>query len=130
MEGMAQHHDADDSDESFGERLFIWLGKLHVAVIYFSIALIVAAFAAEAFGAICNRPAWRSSARIMLLLAAFGAVVAATLSWFAGGFPFLWADVLDEIARHEIKITPFCHVLMGSDLRRGLKSSCASNRHA
>ena len=86
MEGMNHHHDADNSDKSFGERLFIWLGKLHVAVIHFPIALIVAAFAAEAFGAIRNRPTWRSAARIMLVLGALGAVVAAALGWFAGGF--------------------------------------------
>lgn len=86
---MRHDHGADNSDKSFGEHLFIWLGKLHVAVIHFPIALIVAAFGAEAFGAIRNRPNWRSAARIMLVLGALGAAVAAALGWFAGGFYLL-----------------------------------------
>lgn len=86
MESMGHDHGADNSDKSFGERLFIWLGKLHVAVIHFPIALIVGAFAVELFGAIQNRPQWRSAARIMLVIGAIGAVVAASLGWFAGGF--------------------------------------------
>ena len=86
MESMAHDHGTDNSDKSFGERLFIWLGKLHLVVIHFPIALIVGAFAVELFGAIQNRPQWRSAARIMLVVGAIGAVVAAALGWFAGGF--------------------------------------------
>lgn len=85
--GMMEHGEAEDnSDKSFGERLFIWLGKMHIVVIHFPIALMVAAFAAEAFGVARNRPEWRSAARIMLVIGALGAVVAAILGWFAGGF--------------------------------------------
>lgn len=86
MESMGHDHGADNSDKSFGERFFIWLGKLHVVVIHFPIAMIVGAFAVELFGAVMDRPLWRSSARIMLVIGAIGAVVAAALGWFAGGF--------------------------------------------
>lgn len=85
--GMMAHDEAEDnSNKSFGERLFIWLGKLHIVVIHFPIAMIVAAFAAEAFGVARNKPDWRSAARIMLVIGALGAVAAAFLGWFAGGF--------------------------------------------
>ncbi|ATW05839.1 hypothetical protein CHN51_19160 (plasmid) [Sphingorhabdus sp. YGSMI21] len=85
--GMMEHDEAEDnSNKSFGERLFIWLGKLHIVVIHFPIAMIVAAFAAEAFGVARNKPDWRSAARIMLVIGALGAVAAAFLGWFAGGF--------------------------------------------
>ena len=85
--GMMDHSDAaDNSNKSFGERLFIWLGKLHTVVIHFPIAMIVAAFAAEAFGVARGKPDWRSAARIMLVIGALGAVAAAFFGWFAGGF--------------------------------------------
>ena len=85
--GMMAHDEAEDnSNKSFGVRLFIWLGKLHIVVIHFPIAMIVAAFAAEAFGVARNKPDWRSAARIMLVIGALGAVAAAFLGWFAGGF--------------------------------------------
>lgn len=86
MDGMEHGEAEDNSDKSFGERLFIWLGKLHTVVIHFPIAMIVAAFAAEAFGVARSKPDWRSAARIMLVIGALGAVTAAFLGWFAGGF--------------------------------------------
>ncbi|WP_260806987.1 DUF2231 domain-containing protein [Sphingorhabdus sp. SMR4y] len=86
-EGMMDHSEAaDNSNKGFGERLFIWLGKLHTVVIHFPIAMIVAAFAAEAFGVARGKPDWRSAARIMLVIGALGAVAAAFFGWFAGGF--------------------------------------------
>ena len=85
--GMMAHGETEDnSDKSFGERLFIWLGKLHTAVIHFPIAMIVGAFAAEAFGVARGKPDWRAAARIMLVIGALGAAAAAFLGWFAGGF--------------------------------------------
>lgn len=83
---MNHDHDNGNSDKSFGQRLLIWLGKLHVTVIHFPIAMIFGAFALEFLGLVQRRPAWRSAARIMLVVGAIGAVVAATLGWFAGGF--------------------------------------------
>ena len=48
--------------------------------------MIAAAFAAETFGVARGKPDWRAAARIMLVIGALGAVVAAFLGWFAGGF--------------------------------------------
>ena len=85
--GMMDHSEAaDNSNKSFGERLFIWLSKLHTVVIHFPIAMIVTAFAAEAFGVAGGKPDWRSAARIMLVIGALGAVAAVFFGWLAGGF--------------------------------------------
>lgn len=89
MDGMDMDEAPDNSDKPFGQRLMIWLGKFHVVVIHFPIALIVSAFAAEALGIVRRRKVWRTSARIMLVTGAAGAVVAMPLGWFAGGF-YLW----------------------------------------
>ncbi|NBW75769.1 MAG: hypothetical protein EBR34_08215 [Sphingomonadaceae bacterium] len=89
MEGMDHDHAADNSDKPFIQRLVIWLGKLHTVAIHFPIAMIVGAFLAEALGIIRRRKTWRSAARIMLVIGAIGAIVAAPLGWFAGGF-YLW----------------------------------------
>lgn len=86
MADMGHDHDADNSDKSLDQRLLIWLGKLHVTVIHFPIAMIIGAFALELLGIGQRRATWRSAARIMLVVGAIGAVVAATLGWFAGGF--------------------------------------------
>jgi hypothetical protein len=86
MEGMSHDEAADNSNKSFGQRLIIWLGKLHTVVIHFPIAMIVAAFGLEALGIARQQKTWRSAARAMLVVGAVGAVVAAFLGWFAGGF--------------------------------------------
>ncbi|MEA3262362.1 MAG: DUF2231 domain-containing protein [Pseudomonadota bacterium] len=89
MEGMDHDEGADNSDKPFGKRLMIWLGKLHTVAIHFPIAMIVGAFLVEVLGIVRKRRIWRSAARIMLVVGALGALVAAPLGWFAGGF-YLW----------------------------------------
>lgn len=89
MDGMDMDHAEDNSGKPFGERLLIWLGKLHTVAIHFPIAMIVGAFLIEILGIVRQRKNWRSAARIMLVVGALGALVAAPLGWFAGGF-YLW----------------------------------------
>lgn len=89
MDGMDMDHMEDNSGKPFGERLMIWLGKLHTVAIHFPIAMIVGAFLVEVLGIIRRRQVLRSAARIMLVVGALGALVAAPLGWFAGGF-YLW----------------------------------------
>jgi uncharacterized membrane protein len=84
---MGHGDQADDRrNKSFGERLLSWLGRLHSVVIHFPIAMIVGAFAVELFGWWRGTAAWRETARVMLVVAAIGAVTAMILGWFAGGF--------------------------------------------
>lgn len=85
---MAMGHMHDDSPvgKTFGQRLFNWLGRLHVMVIHFPIAMIIGAFGVEAFGLWRRNVAYQEAARIMLIVGALGAIVAASLGWFAGGF--------------------------------------------
>jgi mono/diheme cytochrome c family protein len=70
-------------------RLFAWVGRFHVLVIHFPIALLAAAALAEAIAA------WRSSwipsptVRFCVVLGAAGAIAAVTLGWlhvYVGGF--------------------------------------------
>ncbi|MGS1016100.1 DUF2231 domain-containing protein [Allosphingosinicella humi] len=85
--GMGHEHDIEDRrNKSFGERLVRWLGRLHTVIIHFPIAMIVGAFAVEIFGVWRGSTAYRESVRVMLVVGALGAVLAAFLGWFAGGF--------------------------------------------
>lgn len=107
MDGMnADAMDMDHGDQaedrrnkSFGERLISWLGRLHSVVIHFPIAMIVGAFAVELFGWWRGTTAWRQTARAMLVVAAIGAVAAAILGWFAGGFYVIDRNLILTIHR-------------------------------
>ena len=77
------------SPPSLTTRVFAWIGRFHVLVIHFPIALLVAAALAEAIAA------WRGSrmpspkVRYCVLLGAVSAVAAVTLGWLhadLGGF--------------------------------------------
>ena len=87
MGGM--HDDGADKTKSFGERLVSWLGRVHTMVIHFPIAMFIGAFAVELFGLWRQNREYRRAAHVMLVVGALGAIVAAFLGWFAGGF-YLW----------------------------------------
>jgi uncharacterized membrane protein len=61
--------------------LLIWLGHLHPLIVHFPLALLLAAFLAEALGRV--RPACEttSAARFCLALGATSAIPAASLGW-------------------------------------------------
>lgn len=80
------HEKAADKNKTFGERLVSWLGRLHTLVIHFPIAMFVGALGVELFGLWRRNPVYQSAAHVMLVVGALGAVVAAFLGWFAGGF--------------------------------------------
>lgn len=80
------HDQVSKKNKTFGQRLTSWLGRLHTAVIHFPIALTIGAFAVELFGRWRRKPLYREVARVMLVVAALGAIAAASLGWFAGGF--------------------------------------------
>lgn len=85
-QAMEAHEDAADANKSFGERLVSWLGRLHTLVIHFPIAMFVGALAVELYGLWRRDSQYRTVAYVMLVVGALGAVVAAFLGWFAGGF--------------------------------------------
>ena len=93
-EGMAEmhelateeHEEAADRNKSFGQRLMSWLGRLHTLAIHFPIAMFVGALGVELFRLWHRDPTLRSAAHVMLAVGAIGAVGAAALGWFAGGF--------------------------------------------
>lgn len=83
---MGHMHDDSPVGKSFSQRLFNWLGRLHVMVIHFPIAMIIGALGVELFGLYRRNASYQHAARIMLVVGALGAIVAASLGWFAGGF--------------------------------------------
>lgn len=84
MGGM--HEEAVNKNKTFGQRLVSWLGRMHTMVIHFPIALFIGAFGVELFGLWRRNRDYQHVAHIMLVVGALGAIVAAGLGWFAGGF--------------------------------------------
>lgn len=67
-------------------RLLAWLGGWHPAAVHFLVALVLTAAFLEALAAVRRRPAHAAGVRLLLAVAAAGAVVAAPLGW-AGPTP-------------------------------------------
>lgn len=84
MGGM--HEEAANKNKTFGQRLVSWLGRMHTMVIHFPIALFIGAFGVELFGLWRRNRDYQHVAYIMLVVGALGAIFAAGLGWFAGGF--------------------------------------------
>lgn len=84
MGGM--HDEGANKNKSFGQRLVSWLGRVHTMVIHFPIAMFIGAFAVELFGLWRRNREYQRAAHVMLVVGALGAIVAAFLGWFAGGF--------------------------------------------
>lgn len=85
-EAMEQHAAAAEQNKTFGQRLVSWLGRLHMLVVHFPIAMFVGALGVELFGLWRGNREYQRAAQVMLVVGAIGAVVAAFLGWFAGGF--------------------------------------------
>jgi uncharacterized membrane protein len=93
-EGMAEMHEmateeheaAADRNKTLGQRLVSWLGRLHTLAIHFPIAMFVGALGVELVGLWRRDRTLQSAVHVMLAVGAIGAVGAAALGWFAGGF--------------------------------------------
>src|SRR5690606_35517640 len=60
--------------------------RVHSLAVHFPIAMFLGALAVELYGLWRRRPDLRRAAEVMLVVGAVGAVAAALLGWFAGGF--------------------------------------------
>ena len=85
-EAMEHHVEATDENKTFGQRLVSWLGRLHTQLVHFPIAMFIGALAVELYGLWRKSRDYQRAAQVMLVVGAIGAVVAAFLGWFAGGF--------------------------------------------
>jgi uncharacterized membrane protein len=85
-EAMGQHMEAAEENKTFSQRLVSWLGRMHSLVVHFPIAMFLGALGVELFGLWKGRRDYEWVAQVMLVIGAIGAVAAAFLGWFAGGF--------------------------------------------
>ncbi|TFI58468.1 hypothetical protein E2493_09965 [Sphingomonas parva] len=85
-EAMEHHEEAADANRTFGQRLVSWLGRLHSVIVHFPIAMFTGALLVELYGLWRRNREFERAAQVMLLVGVLGAVAAAFLGWFAGGF--------------------------------------------
>ena len=89
-QAMEHHAEAEERTKTFGQRMMSWLGRTHSLFVHFPIAMFVGAMGVELFGLWRRRDDYEWAAQVMLGVGAIGAVAAAFLGWFAGGF--YWTD--------------------------------------
>jgi len=89
-EAAKAHEEAADANKTMGQRLVSWLGRMHPFSVHFPIAMFFGAIGVELFGLWRRNKEYQRAAFVMLTVGAIGAVVAAVLGWFAGGF--YWTD--------------------------------------
>lgn len=89
-----EHSESGDSDHEHGHaqgrgffaKAIGWLGKLHPPMVNFPIAMILGAALAELLLVATKRSFFVNAGRFCLWVGCVGAVVAAVLGWFFGGF--------------------------------------------
>lgn len=86
--------------EAFWTKTFEWLGRFHVLIVHFPIALYILAFVAEVCGMYSSSGAWRQIAGFNLFFATLSALCAAVFGWLLAqgwtGSPSL----LETLERH------------------------------
>lgn len=101
-QGEAHDHDHNEDERSesgdhdhehghalgrgFFAKVIGWLGKFHPPLVNFPIAMILGAALAEVLLVATKRPFFVNAGRFCLWVGCVGAVVAAVLGWFFGGF--------------------------------------------
>lgn len=83
---MSMDDEGPDPSKPWPQRIASWLGRLHPSVVHFPIAMFIGAFFVELFGLWRRQKSYQHVAYVMLVVGALGAVIAAFLGWFAGGF--------------------------------------------
>lgn len=69
-----------------GQRILRILGQFHPPSSHFPIALLIAAFPAEAMWKLTRKRSWKATVRFCIMLGAVSAVVTAALGWCNGAF--------------------------------------------
>ena len=84
----SSHDDEHDhaTDHDSGPKLVSWLGKFHPPATHLPIGLLIGAAIAEGLLILTRRDLFRHASAFCVGLAVLGAVTAATLGWFNGGF--------------------------------------------
>jgi uncharacterized membrane protein len=91
---------ADSSGKTPVERFFGLLGKLHLLVVHFPIALLPAAVLAELWSAWRSSRYLESTVRFCVLLGAAGAVVATALGWLHADIGGYGAGAIRNLSLH------------------------------
>lgn len=78
---------ADAAPKTVPQRIVRWLGAMHPAAVHFPIALFIVAALLEIAALTLRRPVLTQGTRVIIALAAVSALGAATLGWFAMGWP-------------------------------------------
>jgi uncharacterized membrane protein/mono/diheme cytochrome c family protein len=95
-----EHETTERRSRSMWERTLRLVGKLHVVVIHFPIALLVAAVIAEMWSVWRKKAAPSPVVRFCVLLGAAGAVQAAALGWIHAAFAAVGAGSTQTLAFH------------------------------
>lgn len=84
----SSHDDEHDhaTDHGFNSKLVSWIGKFHPPATHLPIGLLIGAVIAEGLLILTRRDLFRHASAFCVGLAVLGAVIAATLGWFNGGF--------------------------------------------
>jgi uncharacterized membrane protein len=91
---IGEHDERQDLAETkpFFVRLLDWLGRFHTAVVHFPVGLTLGAVIAEIIGLRRRDEKWRWAARVMLGIAAVGAIISVALGWINAGFYMVDTD--------------------------------------
>ena len=110
----------------FHEHLLTWLGRFHVLVVHFPIALLVVAAAGELWSLCCGIRHPSPAVRFCVLFAAAGGVAATMLGWLHASFDFAGSSS-QALALHRwtgttAGVLAVCvAVLSEMDARRGVR---------
>lgn len=112
-----------DKGESGIAKLISWLGKFHPPATHLPIGMLIGAALAEAIFILTKRNFFRNAGVFCVVLAGFGAIGAATLGWFNGGFVLVDDEWVQTVHRWLGTTTTLLTILTLVLLGRASKAS-------
>jgi hypothetical protein len=88
------------ADQSLLPHLLAWIGRFHILVVHFPIALMIAGALAEMWNAWGRNHSLRTVVRFCTLLGAAGAAAAAALGWLHADFGGFGGDLPEVLNMH------------------------------